>query len=424
MFNNKKIYLLSGLMIFVFMICLAFVFRANIEDAYYIHMAKNDGQKLFLRAWALTKEEYYDKTLNHQEWSYWRKRYVPNIKTMDDSYIAIDSMLESLDDPYTRFMNPYDFEDQNINIDAKVYGIGINISDIGGRTVIVNVIEDTPASKAKLEKGDIILKINDKDVKGFKLRDVAQLVRGPVGTKVKLELQRDEEKLTKTIVRNEIKIKTVSHDIIEKENIAHITITSFLSEELPEEFIQALYATEDTKGLILDLRGNTGGLLPNAVVLANMFLDNGTIVSIVDRNGKKNDIKAVENNFYISKPTVILINEGSASASEIFSGAMKDYHKAELIGEKTFGKGLVQKVEQLPYKAGMNITIAKYLTPSGADINKIGITPDFEVEYTKEDYIKNRDPQLDKAIAVINNKVRLATIYKKMFSEDMEPIHP
>lgn len=424
MFNkNKKIYL-AGLIILIIVFAALFLYRSDVESFYYSHMPQNDGQKLFLKAWQMTKDEFYDKSLNKQDWSYWKKHYLKRIKTTDDSYLAINSMLESLDDPYTRFMTPYEFEDQNINIDSKVYGIGINITDIGGRAVVVNVIDDTPASASDLKKDDIILKINDKDIQGFKLRDVAQLVRGPVGTKVKLELLRDNKKLLKTITRKEIKIKTVSHEIIKNENIAHITISSFLSEELPDEFIQALYDTENTKGIILDLRGNTGGLLPNAVVLANMFVDNGTLVSIVDRDGKKNDIKAVENSYYISKPTVILINEGSASATEIFSGAMKDYHKAELIGEKTFGKGLVQKVEELPFKAGMNITIAKYLTPSGADINKIGITPDIKVEYTKADYLKNSDPQLKKAISVINEKVRLASIYKKMFSNDFEPIHP
>ncbi len=424
MFKNKKVYLIS-LILLILVSALFFAFRSDVKGLVYYYQPKNDAQKLFLKAWDLSKEHYYDKSLNKQDWDYWRDRYFSDIKTMDDSYIAVESMLESLNDPYTRFMNPYDFEDQNMNIDSKLYGIGINISDADNKITIVNVIDDTPASKAKLKNNDIILKVDNKELKGLKLRDVAQMIRGKAGSRVKLDLKRDGRDFSKTITRQEIKIKTVSYEMIKNQNIAHITISSFLSEDLPDEFIHALYATEGAKGIILDIRGNTGGLLPNAVMLANMFMEKGVIVSIVDREGKKTDIKAVEGEYYISKPTVILINEGSASASEIFSGAMKDSHKAELIGEKTFGKGLVQRIEDLPFKTGMNITVAKYLTPSGEDINKVGICPDIKVGYTKNDYLKNKDPQLDKAISVINEKVRLANIYKTMFDvEQMQPIHP
>ena len=356
-------------------------------------------QKLFLTGWQKIKTEYYDKTLNHQDWSKWKTRYLKKIKTKEDAYVALDSIIESLDDPYTRFLRPEEFEEQNININAKLCGIGVNISEVAGKTIIMGVLDGTPAQNAGLKTGDVILKVNGTDIKGFKINDVAKIVRGPVDSKIRMTVLRNNKKIVFNVVRKEIKIKTVSYKMTD--GIAHITISSFLSQETPNEVEEALDKSENAKGIILDLRGNTGGLLPNAVVIANMFLPQGNIVSIVDRNGRKTKIEATINYNYIKKPLVILIDEGSASASEILSGALKDYQRATLVGEKTFGKGLVQKIETIQDVNGLNITIAKYLTPSGNDINKKGIEPDYKVEYSKEDFLKHKDPQLDKAKQLI-----------------------
>ena len=356
-------------------------------------------QKLFLTGWQKIKTEYYDKTLNHQDWSKWKTRYLKKIKTKEDAYVALDSIIESLDDPYTRFLRPEEFEEQNININAKLCGIGVNISEVAGKTIIMGVLDGTPAQNAGLKTGDVILKVNGTDIKGFKINDVAKIVRGPVDSKIRMTVLRNNKKIVFNVVRKEIKIKTVSYKMTD--GIAHITISSFLSQETPNEVEEALEKSEGAKGIILDLRGNTGGLLPNAVVIANMFLPQGNIVSIVDRNGRKTKIEATINYNYIKKPLVILIDEGSASASEILSGALKDYQRATLVGEKTFGKGLVQKIETIQDVNGLNITIAKYLTPSGNDINKKGIEPDYKVEYSKEDFLKHKDPQLDKAKQLI-----------------------
>lgn len=382
----------------ILIILVAVVFSAFIlQDVLF----KTQAQRLFLTSWDELREEYYDKTLNNQDWDKWRLKYVNEIETKEDAYVAIDSIIESLDDPYTRFLRPAEFEEQNIGINAKLYGIGVNISEINGKTTIVGILDDTPAQKAGLKAGDIIVKVDDEAIKGYKINDVAKLVRGPAGSKVTIHILRDKKTIVYKIQRKEIKIKTVKLNITD--NIAHITITSFLSQDTPVEVQDALEKSTKVKGIILDLRGNTGGLLPNAVVIANMFLPKGNIVSIVDRDGKSTDIDAQENYGYIKKPLVVLINQGSASASEILSGALRDYDRAVLVGEKTFGKGLVQRIETIQEENGLNITIAKYLTPSGKDINKKGIEPDYKVEFTKADFLAKKDPQLEKAKQIIED---------------------
>jgi len=202
-------------------------------------------------------------------------------------------------------------------------------------------------------------------------------------------------------MRKEIKIKTVKSSIVDK-NIGYIRISSFIGSTTPNEFLEALEKTKDTEGLILDLRGNTGGLLPNAIFIANLFIPQGNIVSIVGRNGYKYDINAQDTEFGIDKPTVVLVDNGSASASEILSGALKDYNKAKLLVTKTYGKGMVQKIIPMPNETGLNLTIAKYLTPKGTDINKKGINPDIKVEFSIKDVKTNNDAQLQAAKNVLS----------------------
>ena len=313
-------------------------------------------------------------------------------------------MLASLDDPYSKFMSKDEYAEQNTNIDAKIVGIGVNIMSLDGKIIIVSVVEDTPAYKAGIKPGDIILKVGKTEVSGKTINDVASLIRGKIGTEVNIELLRKKQKISKIITRDEIKIKNIKADIIDK-NIGYIQIASFISTDTTTEFIEALDKTKNCNGLILDLRGNTGGLMPNAVVIADMFLTQGHIVSIVDREKQKSDIDAQSKPYAISKPTVILIDEATASASEILSGALKDNQKAILVGKTTYGKGMIQKIYPLPNQTGMNLTIAKYLTPKGYDINKKGISPDYEVDFTEYDFIKNKDPQLDEAKKIMKKLI-------------------
>lgn len=375
------------------------------DVSFLINRQSTDPKRLFLKTWRIVKSKYYDPTMNNQDWSRWNKRYVDRIKTQDDANVAIDSMIASLNDPYTQFLDKEEYKEQTTSIDAKITGIGVNIIALDGNVLIVSVVEDTPAEENGLKAGDIILSVNGKEVRGKTVSDVASLIRGKEGEQVKIELLRDKTKLTKNITRREIKIKSVKTKIIDK-TIGYVQISSFISGDVTKEFIEALSKIQNCEGLIMDLRGNTGGLMPNAVFIADMFMTEGHIVSIVDRNKQRSDIDAQRKPYSINKPVVILVDQASASASEILGAALKENRKAILVGEQTFGKAMIQRIIPLPNETGLNLTIAKYLTPKGNDLNKNGITPDYIVSYTEQDFLKNRDPQLDKAKDVLKNLIK------------------
>ena len=361
-------------------------------------------QRLFDRTWRVVSNEYYEPTLNHQNWNRWRTRYHGKIKTQEDAKVAIDTMIASLDEPYTRFMSQKDFEELTTSISSKIYGIGVNIYSNSGKTEIFNVMPGTPADFAQLKQGDIITAVDGKDIAGMNVSDVAALVRGPENSIVELTILRGGKKFTRIIKRKEIKIRSVKSSVLDN-HIGYIKIVSFMSGTTPNEFIEALNNTKDADSLIIDLRGNTGGLLDNAVFVADRFMTSGTIVDIIYRNGYKKTIRAKQDINPLDKPLVVLVNGTSASASEILSGALKDSHKATLVGNKTFGKGLVQKVVPLPNSTGVNVTIARYLTPNGTDINKLGIQPDIEVGTDVDFLVENKqDAQLEKAKEILNNK--------------------
>ncbi len=376
-----------------------------LDSEFLINRQTTDPKRLFLKTWRIIKSKYYDPTLNGQDWMRWNRHYIDRIKTKEDAYVAINSMLASLDDPYSKFLDEKEYLEQTTNIDAKIVGIGVNIISASGKVIIISVVEDTPAAQKGLKAGDIIMKVDGVNVAGKSVSDVASVIRGEEGKSVTLEILRGKNKLTAVIPREEIKIKNIKAEVLDQ-NIGYIQISSFISSDLSSEFIEALTKTEKCPGLIIDLRGNAGGLMPNAIFIADMFLPEGHIVSIVDRNHQKSDIDAQTKPYAITKPVVLLIDEASASASEILSGALKDNKKAILVGKRTYGKGMIQKIYPLPNATGMNLTIAKYLTPKGYDINKSGIAPDYEVDYTEYDFINDKDPQLDAAKDVLKKVLR------------------
>ena len=409
------IFVLSVLILVIFNKVFMSVFTKT--NAFYTRQALINNeeiapQKLFDKTWKVINREYYEPSLNNQNWYRWKEHYRNKIKTDEDARVAIDTMIASLNEPYTRFMPKKDFEDLTTSITSKIYGIGVNIYSNAGKIEIFNVMPATPADFAQLKQGDIITAVNGKDINGMNVSDVAAIVRGPENSVVELTILRNNKKLTKKIKRKEIKIKSVKSSILDN-HIGYIQILSFMSGTTPNEFLEALENTKNTDSLILDLRGNTGGLLDNAVFIADMFINNGTIVDIIYRNGYKKSIKAQDEHLGMQKPVVVLVNGASASASEILSGALKDTHKATLVGRKTFGKGLVQKVVPLPNQTGVNVTIARYLTPNGTDINKLGIKPDIEVGNEFDFFVGNqKDEQLEKAKEVLNNDKRIGNSKK------------
>lgn len=412
--NNKK--LRCFLMLFVSIIVLFSLSYRNIQikqtkridnisSINTINEKTIPPKALFLESWQIIKTNYWASDLNGQNWIKWKKRYLHKIKTEQDAYVAINSMIASLDDSYSKFMSEEEFFAQNSAINSKLYGIGINIASISGKIYIANVIENAPAYNQGIRLGDIILKVNGVDVSGQSIYQVAQLIRGDIGANLTLELLRGNEKFEKVVKREEIKVKTTDYKKISDE-IGYIRISSFIGIDTPKEFIIALNRLKDSKALILDLRGNSGGLFQNAIVISNLFMKEGTIVNVIARQGKKNTYSASEDGCIYDNPIAVLIDGSSASASEILSSALKDNKRAVLIGTKTYGKGLVQKVFSLPNKSGMNLTIARYLTPNGDDINQRGITPDYEILFNRSDFINNIDPQLDFAKKYLEKEIK------------------
>ncbi len=370
----------------------------------------NTPQDLYDYVWRNVNTKYVDQTNNEQNWARWRHKYDASIKTQEDAYVAIATMLASLNDPYTRFLDPKEFAEETSSIQGSLKGIGIQIAVKDGKLMVIAPLEGTPAERAGILADDEILEIDGISTKGITVDKAADKIRGQEGTSVNLLIKRkDTAPRVYRVTRENIEIKSISQktpfDTVVPDNMGYIKISSFLSRNLTKEFTNTLAQARDKDGLIIDLRSNPGGLLDNAINISDMFLPGGVIVSTVDRNGYKVSQRAVKT-VYSNQPIVVLINKGSASASEILSGALKDHGRAIIIGEKSFGKGLVQEVNHLPLNSGMNITIQKYLTPSGSDIHKKGITPDIEVELTEENVKNKDDVQLKKAIEVLGNIIK------------------
>lgn len=354
-------------------------------------------QDLYRKAWGLIKDSYYDQkfgaTFGGQSWQRWEHKYDGKLKTQEDSHKAIDSMLASLGDPYTRFLNEENFSDEKQQIQAKLFGVGMQLGmNKEHKVVVIAPIDNTPASKAGIHSGDEIIEVDSKPVKGQSLDQVVKQIRGEKNTKVNITLLRGTNRSVVELVRAEIPIKSVVSCQTLPGDIGYIRLDSFISQKANEEMREALHKLDGSKGLILDLRNNPGGLLANAIDIANMFLDRGVIVSTIDADGYKTSQLATRSSFKTELPVVLLINKGSASASEILSGALRDNGRAKLIGQTTFGKGLVQAINPLGNGTGVNVTIAKYLTPNDTDIHKTGIVPDFEVKLNDDDLSSGKGP--------------------------------
>jgi len=382
---------------------------------------------VYRRAWQLIKDEYVDQNFNGQSWVRWEHRYEGKMKDFADAHKCVETMVMSLGDKYTRFLDKDAFADEKSQIEAKLFGIGIQIAiDDKNRLIIFNSYEGTPAYRAGLKPADEIVSIDGRPTKGLTVEEAAKMIRGAVDTEVALTLRRDEKiPFTVRIKRAEIPVHAVQTAKMLDSDIGYIRLSSFISQQAPVEMRDALLKLSTAKGLILDLRDNPGGLLTNAIEIANMFLSTGAIVSTVDGDGYKSRTQA-DGRPLATQPLVLMINSGSASAAEITSGALHDNDRARLVGQKSYGKGLVQGISRLQDGSGLNITIAHYLTPNDVDINKKGIDPDYAVDVSAKD-VKDgkgpwwldpsaphvqrqpedmRDLQLRKAVEVVKTTIR------------------
>jgi len=335
------------------------------------------------------------------------REYVDEINQSKIMDSAINGLLQSLD-PYSAYMSPEVFNEMQTETSGEFGGLGIEVSMESGVVKVISPIDDTPASKAGIKAGDYIVKINDNQVQGKSLSEAVDLMRGPVGTGIDLTVRRRGEKkaLSFYIVREVIQIQSVKADLLEK-NIGYIRLTSFnenSSSQIKKE-ISKFEKNNNVQSYILDLRNNPGGLLSQAIKIADFFLDNGEIVSTKSRKTSENKKWfANQGDLTNGKIIIVLINYGSASASEIVAGALKDHKRAIILGENSFGKGSVQSIIPLKNDGAIRLTIAKYFLPSGKSISEVGVSPDIEINEESDDFrIKSEtDNQLSYAIKLLN----------------------
>ena len=361
------------------------------------------------QVWQIVYRDYLDSSGDYDEAS-WRQLRRDLLKKSfagsAESYEAIRGMLASLNDPYTRFLDPKQFKEMRIDTSGELMGVGIQLSldKATKELVVVSPIEGTPASRAGVQSKDVIVSIDGKSTEGMNTEDAVKLIRGPEGSAVILGLRRGDELIDVPLTRARIEINAVLYKLNitrDQHKVGYIRLKQFNANAAKEmrEAAKALEA-QDVDGYVLDLRGNPGGLLEASIDIARQWLNEGIIVSTRTREGIR-DVRRATGSAITDKPLVVLIDQGSASASEILSGSLQDNGRAQLVGQKTFGKGLVQAVRGLSDGSGLTVTIAKYLTPKGTDIHKNGIEPDIKSEmnekqlksFTIEKLGTDQDPQ-------------------------------
>ncbi len=356
----------------------------------------NSPKEVIDQVWQIVYRDFLDSSGGYDlnQWSNLRKDLLSkSYAGSEESYEAIRGMLASLDDPYTRFLDPKEFKEMQIDTSGELTGVGIQISldKDTKEIVVVSPIEGTPASNAGVQPKDVIVSIDGQTTQGMTTEDAVKLIRGTEGSKVVLGLRRKGSVINVPLVRSRIEIHAVDSQLNTSPDgtkVGYIRLKQF-NANASKEMREAIRDLEKqgSQGYVLDLRSNPGGLLEASVDIARQWLDEGTIVSTKTREGIQ-DVRRATGNALTDRPVVVLVNEGSASASEILSGALQDNERGLLVGQKTFGKGLVQSVRGLSDGSGLTVTIAKYLTPNGTDIHKNGIRPDVPVEMS-EDEIKN-----------------------------------
>ena len=362
---------------------------------------QNSPKTVLDEVWQIVNRDYVDDSFNQVDWQEVRQELLARDYTSrQQAYAALRRALSQLNDPYTRFLDPEQFEALTNQTAGELSGIGLQLSldEVTQEIVTLDTIPNSPALRAGLQSGDRILEIDDRSTRGMNVEQAAGLIRGEVGTSVILKVERNgEAPFEVTLVRSRIELPTVSYNIRQEEQtrIGYIQLDEF-NAHAAEQMYRALQDLnrENVDAFVLELRSNPGGLLNISVEIARMWLDRGKIVSTVDRRGK-NEIIEATGMAMTDRPLAVLVDENSASASEILAGALQDNGRATIIGAQTFGKALVQAVNSLSDGSGLAVTIAHYYTPKGTDINKTGITPDITVQLTVEqEFQLTLDPKI------------------------------
>ncbi|NEP01217.1 MAG: PDZ domain-containing protein [Symploca sp. SIO2E9] len=371
-----------------FWLGLLVVFQIIIFGAWWAPPASalTQEQKLFSQAWRIVSQAYLDETFNDQNWWLLRQKILGgHLDNREETYGAIEKMLKSLDDPFTRLLKPSQYRSLKVNTSGELSGVGLQIAldaETGG-LIVVAPIAGSPAAKAGIQPLDHIVEIDGMPSSELTLDEAAARMRGPAGTKVTLMIQRPQQGTSAIeLVRDRISLNSVYAVLdVQAEGlpIGYIRLSQF-SANSPQEVEEAIAQLEEegAAAYVLDLRNNPGGLLQAGIEIARLWLDKGTVVYTVNRQGTLGSFEAY-GSALTQDPLVVLVNQGTASASEILAGALQDNGRAKLVGEKTFGKGLIQSLFDLSDGSGLAVTVAKYETPGHHDINKLGITPDLKV---------------------------------------------
>ncbi|MBH8576210.1 S41 family peptidase [Nostocaceae cyanobacterium CENA369] len=383
--------------------------------------SQNNPEKLVDEVWQILDRNYVDGSFNNQDWKAVRQQYLSrSYSSQQQAYTAIKEMVAKLGDRYTEFFDPQEFKELDNDLAGKLSGVGLELAE-NEKTkalTVVAPIEGTPAFKAGILPEDVIVKIDGQLTQGMNINDAVKRIQGSVGTKVTLTIQRGNQSQNYNLTRANIALYPVAYhtQTTVTGKIGYIRLPEF-TDTSPTQMRRAIQALEkqQVQGYVLDLRSDPGGLLNASLQIASMWLKQGAIVSLVNRDKVKESYNATGHPL-TDKPLVILVDGGSASASEILAGALQDDNRATLVGTKTFGKGLVQSVEPLEDGSALKLTIAKYYTPKGRDINHIGIAPDITVQLTEAQQkalVQNRtlgtlaDPQYASAVADLSKLIQV-----------------
>ncbi len=394
--------------IIIFIICLAITFGGGYLAG--IYQTQETTPKEVIKELINKSDDRQLDTIDFNLfWEVWdtltEKYYYQPVTEEDLFYGALQGLANSLGDPYTIFLDPQTSADFVDEINGQIEGIGAELAVKNDLLTVVSSLPNTPAEKAGLTTGDVILAIGEMDTSDLALDYAINLIRGPADTSITLTVLKaaSQEIVTLEITREKIVVDSVTWKM--EGNIAYIQIRHFNS-DTAAKFNQATteILASDAQGIILDLRNNPGGYLDQSILIASQFIEEGVVVYEEYSDQSRKEYKAVGEAQLAGYPMVVLINQGSASASEILAGALKDYQIASLVGKTTFGKGLVQDFEQFSDGSSLKITVAKWLTPQGNSIDQTGITPDYELDLTKDDFNQNKDPQLAKALELLANE--------------------